>query len=412
MKFVVVTYGTEGDTRPLSALCRGLIDAGHEVRLLADGTTLGSAKALDVPAAALAGDIKTALRAGNAVSAGDGVTHLAAALAGIANANAAAWMRDLAAAARGCDAIVVSGLAAFVGLSVAEYLGIAAIGLGLIPITPTGAFPSPFLPPRLIPRCLNRISHRLVNGLVWRAFREATNAARAEICGLPPRRAVWSDHPMLYGVSPSLLPRPRDWPENASLCGQWIERPPNWTPKQDLSDFLAAGEPPLYVGFGSMAGFDRRNLLEAVIAAVAGRRALFYAGWSGIDAADLPANFLAITDTPHSWLFPRTSLVIHHGGSGTTHSAARAGVPSVVVPFAGDQLFWADRLRLAGVAGAPVNLKRLSAPVLARAIAFAERAELRSRATDLGLRMAAEDGVAAATAAIEKIMSDRRIPGR
>ena len=101
-----------------------------------------------------------------------------------------------------------------------------------------------------------------------------------------------------------------------------------------------------------MTGFDGARLLDALIEAMAGRRALFNPGWSGIDPKALPDNFLVIGDTPHDWLFPRTAAVIHHGGSGTSHSAARAGVPSIVTPFAGDQFFWAERLRLAGVASA------------------------------------------------------------
>ncbi|WP_369679462.1 glycosyltransferase, partial [Burkholderia ubonensis] len=103
--------------------------------------------------------------------------------------------------------------------------------------------------------------------------------------------------------------------------------------------------PPVYVGFGSMAGFDRASLTDALVTALDGRRALFYPGWSGIDTSALPKHVFVVGDTPHRWLFPRTSMVIHHGGSGTTHSAARAGVPSVVVPFAGDQFFWANRLQ-------------------------------------------------------------------
>ncbi|HEY1723654.1 MAG TPA: glycosyltransferase [Magnetospirillaceae bacterium] len=410
MKFVVATYGTEGDTRPLSALSRGLMDAGHEVRLFADGATLGSPTSLGIPATALAGDMKAVLRDTNVLTEAGGsrVRNLAAAFAQIANANTAAWMKDIAAAAQGGDAILVSGLAAFVGFSVAEYLDIPAIGLGLIPITPTAAFASPFLPPRTLPGWLNRPSHRFVNAMVWRAFRTATNVARAAVCKLPPRRAVWTDLPMLYGVSPSLLPRPGDWPEDVHVCGQWLTRAPEWTPPPSLSDFLNAGEPPLYVGFGSMAGFERRKLLDVVIAAVAGRRALFYGGWSGVDAAELPANFLAIGETPHDWLFPKTSLVVHHGGSGTTHSAARAGVPSVVVPFAGDQPFWADRLRLAGVAAPATNAKALTSAALAGGIAFAERTDTRARAATLGKQMATEDGRTAAVTAIETIMSKRR----
>jgi sterol 3beta-glucosyltransferase len=402
MKLVAITYGTEGDTRPLSALCRSLLDAGHDVQLLADGATLGSAQALGVPATALAGDIRGTLSAGaDRTGTANGTVS---ALMRLANANAEAWMRALMAAARGCDAILVSGLASFVGLSVAEHFGIRAIGLGLFPITPTRAFPSPFLPVSTLPRPLNALSHRVVNGLIWRAFRKATNAARSSLCGAPPRRKLWVDHPMLYGVSRHLVPRPDDWPENAHICGQWLLPTPDWSPPQPLADFLAAGEPPLYIGFGSMAGFAARDLLQEVIAAVAGRRALFYPGWSSMDSVDLPKNFFVLGDTPHDWLFPRTSLVIHHGGSGTSHSAARAGVPAVVVPFAGDQFFWAERLRRAGVATA-VHARRLRAPVLARGIEFAESAAARSGAAALGAAMAAERGLADAVATIEALMS-------
>jgi sterol 3beta-glucosyltransferase len=405
MKFLVATYGTEGDARPLAALCRALMDAGHDSALLADGATLGSARALDVPTVALAGDIREILRSGEAVAGRGRVTDTVKALAGIANANAEAWMRTVVETGQGCDAVIVSGLAAFIGLSAAEHLGIKAIGTGLIPITPTAAFPSPFLPPRIVPRFLNRASHHLVDTMLWRAFRKATNAARASVCGLPPRRDLWTAHPMLYGVSPSLLPRPADWPANAQLCGQWTLPPPRWSPPPELIEFLAAGEPPLYVGFGSMLGFDRDAAVAAVIGAVGGRRALFHAGWSGIDAARLPANFFAIGDTPHSWLLPRTSLVLHHCGSGTTHSAARAGVPSVPVPFAGDQPFWADRLTRLGVAPPAVPGKTLSASRLADGIAFAESAEVRQRAKALGERMAMEDGLGTTVAAIEAIMA-------
>lgn len=410
MKFVVVTYGTEGDARPLAMLCRALMDAGHEARLLADAATLGAASALGVPTTALAGDIRGELQPGGGistvVSGADGFASTAKALARIANANADAWMRTVLEAGEGCDAVIVSGLAAFVGLSAAERLGVQAIGTGLIPITPTTAFPSPFLPPGRVPRLLNRTSHRFVNAMLWRAFRKATNTARERVCGLPPRRTLWTDHPMLYGVSPALLPRPADWPDNARVCGQWAVPAPDWSPPQALRDFLDAGEAPIYIGFGSMVGFDHRRLLDAVVGASAGRRTLFNPGWSGSDTSGLPGNVFVMDEAPHSWLFPRTSLVVHHGGSGTSHSATRAGRPSVVVPFAGDQFFWADRLHAAGVAGKPVSGKTLSAAALARGIEDAGHAQVRARARILGEAMAVEDGLTTAVSEIEVLMSE------
>jgi sterol 3beta-glucosyltransferase len=409
VRVVAVTYGTEGDTRPIAALCRALLDAGHEALLFADRSALGSAHALGVPAQALAGDIKAALHSTEGLSKlvrrGSRFTDTARALAELANDNTEEWMRDIAAAGKECDAIILSGLAAFAGLSVAEYLGVRAIGAGLIPITPTREFPSPFLRPGLLPRWLNYRSHTFVNATLWRAFRTATNAARTRVCGLPPRKAVWTDHPILYGISPNLLPRPADWPSHAHLCGQWLPQAGAWSPPPALESFLAAGERPIYVGFGSMAGFDQQGLLAEVVAAVAGRRALFYPGWSGVEASTLPPNFFVVGDTPHSWLFPRMSAVMHHGGSGTTHSAARAGVPSVVVPFAADQFFWADRLRRLGVAAEPVRAGRIRASALARGIAFAESPGARSNAAALGARMATDNGLANALSVIEALTS-------
>ncbi len=150
-------------------------------------------------------------------------------------------------------------------------------------------------------------------------------------------------------------------------------------PPPALANFLAAGEAPIYIGFGSMTGFDDARLLDALIEAMTGRRALFHPGWSGIDPKALPHNFLVIGDTPHGWLFPHTAAVIHHGGSGASHSAARAGAPSIVTAFAGDQFFWAERLRQAGVAPTAVDGRRPKAEAFVRALDSAVHARVRNR---------------------------------
>lgn len=407
MKFVIATYGTEGDARPFAALCRGLMDAGHEARLLADDATLGTAKALGVATQPLAGDIRGRLDSrqsiGTVISRGATWKDTSRALAAIANEHAHSWLGTIIDAARGCDAILVAGLAAFAGLSAAEAVGAKAIGSGMIPLTPTSAFGSAFLPPRRVPGWLNRASHGLINAMLWRAFRNRVNAAR-ERFGLPARRRIWSGHPMVYGISPSLLARPDDWPADAHLCGQWMLPSEGWSPSPELASFLAAGEAPIYAGFGSMTGFDAQRMLQVLIEAAAGRRLLLHPGWSGMQPSALPSNVLVIGDTPHDWLFPRTSAVIHHGGSGTSHSAARAGVPSIVTPFAGDQPFWADRLRRAGVAPMSVDGRRPTADAFARAIDAASAASMRARAQHLGQRMRAEDGVANAVAVLERIV--------
>ena len=404
VKLAAVTFGTEGDTRPIATLCSALRDAGHDVTLLAAEGTLGSARDLDVPHTALAGDIRSMLQPRDG---GAGLNAATRALSRVANDNATAWMRQTLESATGSDAIICAGLAAFVGFSVAEKLDVPALGAGMIPLTPTAEFPSSFLPPRRVPRWLNRFSHRFVAEMLWRAFRRAINEARVGVCGLPPRSKLWSAYPMLYGISPSLLPKPTDWPSNAFMCGQWVRPVDDWDAPQALQDFLSAGEAPIYVGFGSMVGYDRNVMRDAVVTAVAGRRALFYPGWSGTEGLELPKNFCLLEETPHDWLFRRTSLVIHHGGSGTTHSAARAGIPSVVLPFAGDQPFWAERLRLLGVAPETTSGRNIDAHSLKFAIDSAGTTEMRDRATALGERMRAESGLASAVAIIELLINPR-----
>lgn len=421
MKFTVLTYGTEGDTRPLAFLSRALMDAGHDALLLGDASTLGAARSLGVPAVALAGDIRGTIdpRQGisGVVNEGTGFGSTAKALARIANANAVQWLRTTVDVGRDSDAILVGGLAAFVGFSAAEALRIPAIGLGMIPITPTRAFPSPFLPPGRLPAWLNRASQALVNQVLWRAFRRQTNAARRAVCALPARRRLWRDIPMLYGISPTLCPPPPDWPGNVTLCGQWTRPATEWSPPPALRDFLAAGEPPLYIGFGSMVGFEAAATRRALITAAGGRRTVFQPGWSGIDADGLPANFHVVGDAPHDWLFPQMSVVVHHGGSGTTHSAARAGVPSIALPFAGDQFFWAERLVRLGLSPVRLDGRNLVAGRLAAAIEAAQRDDIRRRAAEVGARMHGEDGLATAVGLIELSMAGgpspaRRTPGQ
>jgi len=402
MKTVVLTYGTDGDTRPLVALSHALIKAGHEVSLLGETQSLGLAHRLAVPAMPLAGDIR-ALFARWSQS---GARGTAKALVELTNANTDAWMMQTLKAAQGCDAVVMSGLAGFVGLSVAERLGVPAIGAGMIPLTPSREFPSPFLPPSWIPARLNRASLAFTNQLLWQALRKALNRARADVLGLPPKAKLWTEHPMLYGISPTLLPPPKDWPGNATLCGQWA--PPlgaDFVPSAELTQFLSAGPAPIYIGFGSMTGIDLPRMLEIVIQALNGRRAVIWPGWSDIGSMTLPESILPIGATPHDWLFPRMAAVIHHGGSGTAHSAASAGRPSIVMPFAGDQPFWADRLYRLGVAPPALAAARLKAAALADAIAFVERPSVIDRAAAVGRSMAGEDGLCAGVTMIERLVS-------
>ncbi|HJU22944.1 MAG TPA: glycosyltransferase [Casimicrobiaceae bacterium] len=409
MRIVALTFGTEGDTRPMLALCRGLIDAGYEVLVLAERSGAAHAHSLGVPFVALDGDMKAELLAATDLwRHGEDVKHVARELSRIGATHAASWMRTTLSHARGAHAILCAGIAIYVGLSCAEALGIPAIGVALQPMMPTRAFGSPFLPLPRLPRFLNRASHRIVLAMLWRAFRGAINDARRDVANQPPRRREWDGYPILFGMSPPLVPRPADWPSRFFVTGYWwLPHDDAFQPDADLAAFLGAGEVPIYVGFGSMIGFDRERMLAIVLDALDGRRALVQAGWSDFGRGALSASVHRIGPMPHAWLFPRTRIVVHHGGAGTTHSAARSGVPSVVIPLAADQFFWADRLHRLGVAPKGLPHRDASASALDARLRAADASAMHARAREVGESIAKETGVANAIARIDALLSRR-----
>lgn len=400
MRVAMVTYGTEGDTRPQVMLARGLLDAGHQVIVLAEQQTLASAQALGVPHTALAGAIDTEVDA--LVGQGNSLRAASRGLARMADRLSAPWLAQAQAAAAGCDVVLAGGLAAFIGISAAEYHRIPVVGTGTVPVTPTAAFPSTFLPPGPWPRWLNRPSHIMATGQIWRQFRRPLNAARTQQWGLPVLRAVPTQAPFLYGFSPALLPAPADWPADHVACGQWRLPASNQHLPADLQEWLEQHAAPVYIGFGSMRGFDPQHVFGGLIAALGQRPVLLSPGWAALPAGwALPAHVRVCPPVAHEALFPRCALVIHHGGSGTTHSASAAGVPQLVLPMVADQPFWAQRLFQRGVAGPPLSLKRFDRPTLQRAIAIATAPDTVARAHALGKAMAVEDGVATAVATLE-----------
>jgi UDP:flavonoid glycosyltransferase YjiC (YdhE family) len=409
MRFTVVTFGSEGDTRPLAALCRGLVDAGHAPMLFAEGATLGRARELGVPCEALPGDVRSILPIVDPMQKlrlAD-IFKVSKDLQGIIAANMSAWIRRLAAHAKDSDALLFSSLALGAGILVGEELCKPKIGLWFQPVTPTREFNSPLMQPHSWPGWANLLTYRLLHRYMWAPYAKPTQAARKDIFGTSVVGRPSFDFPMLYGISNQLVARPADWPDSHRICGHWSLPAANFQPPADLAEFLAAGEPPIYAGFGTVSCFIRRRALTALIDAIAGRRTLFGPGWSRIDRNVLPANFHIVRDIPHEWLFPRTALVIHHGGAGTTHTAARAGVPQVVLPIGADQPFWASRAAAAGIAPAGKRNARLDGRSVARMIDEALRPAVVERARQVAAAMANENGIAVAIREIERLTHQR-----
>ena len=407
-RIVIFAAGSRGDIQPCVALGRALRARGDEVRLVASARYAPMVVAAGLELAPLTADPTEILEsdAGQELLAGG--RNPVKFLRGFRRILGPMAERLLAECSDACkDAELILGpTLGFLPQHIGEHLGVPWALIHFQPSEPTGAFPHPFVPQaRVFGPWANRASFRAVDQIAWQLSRPFINPWRDEALGLPrlPLRGRRAEGgPVLACFSPVVVPRPRDWASNVHLTGYWFLDEPEWEPPAELAEFLAAGPAPVYVGFGSMVPKD------AEMTAMAVRAALKLAGVRGIvqgDPATSDEDVFAVQDVPHSWLFPRMAAVVHHGGAGTTAAGLRAGVPTVVCPFFGDQPYWGERVAALGAGPAPLPFHALTVPRLASKIRRAVRdEEMADRATDLGHRIRAEDGVARAQEIIDSLL--------
>jgi sterol 3beta-glucosyltransferase len=287
----------------------------------------------------------------------------------------------------------------------AEALHVPLHMLFTMPWSATGAFPHPFARMDLgahhpVP---NFLSYGVLDLVIWSGIGDLVNAFRQETLKLPAigladGAALLEDSkvPFTYLWPASLVPKPKDWGPHIDLANfTFHDEAPAYEPPRALLDFLAGGEAPIYVGFGSAVVEDPAALTRTIFTALerAGARGIVSEGWAHLGGAAPPPNVFVIGDCPHDWLFARCRAVCHHGGAGTTAAGLRAGLPTVVVPFFGDQFFWGQIVADAGAGPAPIPIDRLDSDALARAFENCRRPEVRDRAAALGGRVRETDGV-------------------
>ncbi len=415
MKITIITPGSRGDVQPYVALGKGLLDAGHAVRLLtsSDYRSLVTDYGLEFwdlggSIQAIAGGMGRLLEQGN-------FFKILSEMGTAAKSMAVQGLQSGLEACQGTD-LIIGGLAGFfTGHSLAEKLKVPFLPAFYYPLTPTQEFPNALapLPPVRLPGWANLSTHRLAQQMLWLNFRSADNRARQEVLGLKPASvggpfAEWEkrEGTVLYGYSAEVIPRPADWPGCIHVTGYWFLPPPtDWQPSKDLLVFLQAGPKPVYVGFGSMGSSDPHKTLALMLNALAesGQRGVIQLAGAADLKDSLPDSVYLTGAVPFEWLFPRMAAVVHHGGAGTTSMGLRAGVPAVVTPFMGDQPFWARRVHELGAGPRPIPRRRLTAGRLAEAIKVAVSDPVMAKtAARIGEKIRAEAGVAAAVSIIEK----------
>lgn len=402
----MMTIDSRGGVQPLLALAVALRHHGHTVTMVQPSDLIGMVESHGVASHALSMNVRDflAARQGTSQSRWEEIAEARRTLPGMLET----WMREAAEALSGVDVIVAGTTGLMVARSVAAALDVPLVEAHLQPIgPPTGQFPGiRFAPPPWTGAVGNVASHVLTNASLTVPLRvpERRAAEKAFGAGARPAKATQA----LYGYSPLVVPRPRSWRDDRHVVGYWTLADPTATLTPALEEFLAAGDAPVCVGFGSMAISDPTALARRIVDAVRslGRRTVLLSGWGGL-ALDIAApDVITVAEAPHHLLFPRTLAVVHHGGAGTTGATLTAGVPSVVVPWGADQPFWADRLAALRVAPPPLTREHLGAGSLTHALGEATTDETRDRAAQIAHELAKEDGCARAVAVIESTVRE------
>lgn len=428
MKVLILTFGSTGDVIPYIALGKGLMDRGHSVSICTNSRFEALIKNHGLEYFYMSDEITQLIESAMGREILEGLNGFLGFMKTIfklinrmgklqADIISDTWN----AAQKFNPDLIIFSPKNYAALHFSEKLNITAIPAPLFPqYVPTKESPTLGFPVFGRSHRYNKFTYNLVRLLSspiggghikrWRI----NNGLKPTFCGIDIcHDTTGKEIPVLNGYSNSVIPAPSDWPKSVHNVGFWfLKQSGNWSPPQELLNFLAEGTPPVYVGFGSMASSQSKKVTKIIIDALekSGVRAVLATGWGGLDTVQLPETIFRVDSIPHDWLFSRVSAVIHHGGAGTTGAGLKAGCPALICPIFGDQPLWGRVVHDLGVGVAPIPQNKLTVENLSLAITqLVSTPSIKKRAHELSLRIATEDGIASAIAVIESEMNAAKI---
>lgn len=432
LHFTFLTVGSRGDVQPYIALARGLQKEGHRIRIATHSEFGRWIESFGIEFCEIGGDPAELMR----ICIENGTFTLAFVRESVTKFRG--WLDDLLVscwhACQGTDVIIESP-SAIAGIHIAEALRLPYYRAFTMPWTRTRSYPHAFaVPSRRAGGNYNYMSYVIFDQVFWRASAGQINAWRKKDLRLPPTNMEKLEQhkiPFLYNFSPSLVPKPLDWSDWIHVCGFWFLDNADetgssqiWTPPMELVNFIAKAKQDqkkiVYIGWGSIVIADADTVLQTAIEAVRKSDvcAIISRGWSERlqekkdasskleeegDDDDVWRNIFTVQSVPHDWLFPQMDAACHHGGSGTLGASLRAGIPTIVRPFFGDQFFWASQVESLQI-GVSVANKPFTVETFANALKVCTTdARMKRNARFLADSIAKEKGV---TNAIHAIYAD------
>ncbi|OQE69651.1 hypothetical protein PENNAL_c0130G04309 [Penicillium nalgiovense] len=309
---------------------------------------------------------------------------------------------------------IIANPPSFAHIHCAEALGVPLHIMFTMPWSPTRQFPHPLaniIGSGAHASVNNFMSYSMVEILTWSGLADIINEWRARTLNLEqlsPRTAAGMMEalriPHTYCWSPALIKKPSDWPYYIDVCGFFFRQEPSYIPQPDIAHFMSIGTTPIYIGFGSIVMENAEKMTSVIQSACQrlGVRAIVSKGWSQLGKNCNSSDIMFIDDCPHEWLFKHVAAVVHHGGAGTTACGLLNGCPTAIIPFFGDQPFWATMVSAAGAGPPPIDIKTLTAESLAEGIKFCLTSDARRAASSIAALMRSEEGVENAAASFHR----------
>ena len=388
LRITCLTIGSRGDVQPYIALCKGFLAEGHKPKIATHAEFEPWVRKHGIEFAPVDGDPAELMR----ICVENGMFTYS--FLKEASVKFRGWIDELLSSAwKACQStdILIESPSAMAGIHVAEALGVPYFRAFTMPWTRTRAYPHAFaVPDHKMGGSYNYITYVMFDNVFWKAIAGQVNRWRKRELGL---RSTSLDKmqpnkiPFLYNFSPSVVVPPLDYSDWIRVTGYWfLDEASDWTPSEELTDFISKarvdGKKIVYIGFGSIVVSDPAALTKTVVDSVlkADVRCILSKGWSdrlgnqdaAIPEVPLPPEILQIKSAPHDWLFKQIDAATHHGGAGTTGASLRAGIPTIVKPFFGDQFFFGSRIEDLGVG---ICMKKLNVSVFSRALWEATHSE-------------------------------------
>ena len=382
LRITCLTIGSRGDVQPYIALCKGLLAEGHKPTIATHAEFEPWIRGHGIDFATVEGDPAELMR----ICVENGMFTYS--FMKEATSKFRGWIDELLSSAwTACHDtdLLIESPSAMAGIHIAEALGIPYFRGFSMPWTRTRAYPHAFaVPTAKLGGHYNLITYVAFENFFWQGICRQVNKWRARSLGLPPTsldKMQQNKVPFLYNISPHVVPPPLDYSDWIHLTGYWfLDEASTWTPSEALTEFIAKaradGKKIVYIGFGSIVVEKPAALTQTVVDSVlkADVRCILSKGWSDRltdktvatkPEIPLPPEILQIKSAPHDWLFSQIDAAAHHGGAGTTGASLRAGVPTIIKPFFGDQYFFGNRVEDLGVG---IYLRKLNVSVFARAL--------------------------------------------